>query len=128
MFSFKDRVDRVIVNFVQEYPKVIKKLQRAVGDYRYIPLSDKEIIAFAMEIREIANKNNIKITTCTDLLHKDNTIDKSSCVDKEIFERNCNTFLKIKESPTFKGCHCDKSVDIGFYHSCKNGCSYCYAM
>ncbi|HPO50169.1 MAG TPA: DUF1848 family protein [Spirochaetota bacterium] len=127
---FQGRVNRVIINFIQEYPKVIRKLNNSFYNtpYEYSYLSPENKISFAEELKKIADKRGMRLTSCDEFLQKNTLIEKSRCVDKTIFENQTGEYYNIKSSPTFKGCSCHKSVDIGFYNSCKNGCVYCYAM
>jgi DNA repair photolyase len=80
-------------------------------------------------ISDIANKNGIKIETCT--LAEEFTefgVTKSSCIDPELWESLLQAKRKSKRLDNQrKECRCMPSVDVGIYHTCSNGCMYCYA-
>jgi DNA repair photolyase len=55
-------------------------------------------------------------------------IKAAACIDKHIVERVCGHSIDIKKDRNQRpACGCMKSVDIGVYNTCKNGCIYCYA-
>jgi hypothetical protein len=127
--NFAASAKRVIINFIQEYPKVLKRLNKNLGhsDFSYISIDEKNKIDLALELRKIANIYNIPIHSCTSLLYKNAITQKSHCVDKFIIEEIIGENLEAVEIPTFSGCHCYKSIDIGKYNTCDNNCVYCYA-
>jgi len=126
---FSNKVNRVIINFIQEYPKVLRRLGKYASNnnFSYIKIKDEEKIELALELRKIADKFEIPVHSCTKILYESSIVKKSHCIDKFIIDSLINANLNIAESPTFSGCHCYKSIDIGSYNQCDNQCLYCYA-
>jgi hypothetical protein len=126
---FSGKVDRVIVNFIQEYLKVIRRIGEGMYDpeYRYIPISDNDKIGLGLELGRIALSYGIRMYSCTRLLYDGAVAGRSHCVDKFLVEDLTGMPVSVKESPAYSGCHCHKSVDIGSYGRCDNSCVYCYA-
>lgn len=55
-------------------------------------------------------------------------IGPASCIDQTTIENICGYPLDIKVDKNQRvGCNCIRSVDLGMYNSCQNGCVYCYA-
>ena len=127
--KFEKKADRVIVNFIQEYPRVIKRIcsEKIPSGYRYKNMTDEEKLDLALTLKNIANSHGLKLYSCTNLLCKGGVALKSHCVDKFLIEEITGKEIQVGESPTYPGCHCHKSMDIGKYGDCENGCIYCYA-
>lgn len=89
--------------------------------------SQKEELMF--QFSRIAEQYHLEIDTCAEEidLHKFH-INHAHCIDKERFEKLGNYKLKLeKDKKQRPMCGCASSIDIGAYHTCKNGCIYCYA-
>ena len=55
-------------------------------------------------------------------------IKHNCCIDKELIEKIIGGRIKAgKDRNQRAECGCMESVEIGAYHTCKNGCKYCYA-
>lgn len=72
----------------------------------------------AEKLAEIAASHGITLSSCAENL----SLPHSACIDGKMFGVN-----ELKD-PNQRGmCQCVKSVDIGAYSTCSNGCQYCYA-
>lgn len=126
---FSNRVERIIINFIQEYKKVLRRVDNtntSLSD-KYISIQDNDKIDFVLEIKKIADKHKIPVYSCNEMLLNNNITKRNHCIDKAMFEQMTGNTLDIKESPAYKGCHCYKCIDIGTYDTCQNNCIYCYA-
>lgn len=125
--SFSGYAERVIINFLQPYPTVIKKLSRVTENLRPVLLNDEQTIEIALKLKLIADEYDIKMYSCNKLLYENNITGKSHCVDKDTIEKITGKTITEKIVPTYEGCNCYKSTDIGSYSTCHNSCIYCYA-
>lgn len=78
---------------------------------------------------QTASEYGFRINTCAE--EGDFTsmgIGRASCIDRERIERIGGFRLNVAKDKNQRAqCGCVSSVDIGAYHTCKNGCIYCYA-
>lgn len=79
--------------------------------------------------RDIEEKYHITVATCAEEgIVGDESIVPNKCIDPVLFSRLGVTLdSSQKDKSQRKLCGCYPSVDIGTYHTCKHGCSYCYA-
>lgn len=117
--------EKCVISFVDTYSKNVKKLQ-ALGVYE---LPQEELEAFAATLCTIAKENGMVMASCSeeiDLAHCD--IAHNACIDKALIEDIIGCKLKgSRDKNQRKECGCMESIDIGTYHTCANGCVYCYA-
>lgn len=107
-----------IISFVDLY----RKMEKTV-DFR--TASVNEMQELALFLQQYAAQKGIIVKTCCEGLPG---IPASACIDKELIESICGyEITEKKDSGQRKYCNCVKAYDIGVYHTCKNGCRYCYA-
>lgn len=84
---------------------------------------------FAAKLSEIAHRNGMEIATCAEKIDlSDCGIAHSSCIDKALVEEIVGYALDVgKDKNQRVECGCVESVEVGTYHTCLNGCKYCYA-
>lgn len=117
--------EKCVISFVDTYTKNKKKLQET-GIYE---LPKEELEAFAKELCDIAKDNGMVMASCAeqiDLAHCG--IVHNACIDRKLIEEIIGCKLKGTGDKNQRAeCCCMESVDIGTYHTCGNGCVYCYA-
>ncbi len=116
---------KCVISFVDTYAKNRKQLQE-LGVYE---LTKEELEAFAKELCDIAKENGMVMASCAeqiDLAHCG--IKHNACIDKQLIEELIGCKLKgTKDKNQRSECGCMECIDIGTYHTCGNGCAYCYA-
>ena len=116
--ALKNYTDECIFSFVQIYSKIKNVFKDINNDIE----ERKNLIN---DLKEIASKNNIILKNCSQSF---DNIENSSCIDKNRIENILGYKIKEnKDKGQRKLCNCIKSVDIGTYNTCQNGCIYCYA-
>lgn len=78
---------------------------------------------------EIAGEYGLSIDTCAETGDFSRLgVGRASCIDRERIERTGGFRLNVSKDKNQRAeCGCVSSIDIGTYHTCKNGCLYCYA-
>jgi hypothetical protein len=92
-----------------------------------VSTEEKNIIA--KEFSEIAKSNNFSIDTCAEVIDLSRYgITHARCIDDRLISKitGCNLLVEKDKNQRLE-CGCVKSIDIGEYNSCSNGCVYCYA-
>lgn len=116
---------KVIISFVDLYAKT----QRNMAGLQIRCLSDEEMLSFAEEIVESAQKYGMEVESCAERIDLARAgVRHGSCIDKRLTEEIVGCKLIIdKDKNQRTACGCFESVDIGTYNTCANGCKYCYA-
>lgn len=120
-YNLNGYTDECIFSFVQIYSKIKNNIKN---------INDNDKIILIENIKEISEKNNIKLKSCSqDFDNITNIIvEKSACIDKERIQKILGYSIKEKKDKSQrKLCNCIESIDIGMYNTCTNGCIYCYA-
>ncbi len=116
--------DTCIMSFVDQYGKTARNTKDAP-----VRAPDaQETAELAGALSAIARNHGMALQTCAegeDLSR--HGIGHAACVDKARIERILGCALKLRHDDQRPHCGCYESIDIGMYHSCPNGCKYCYA-
>lgn len=116
---------KCVISFVDIYAKNRKNM--AALDI-YEP-DREELRMFAGKLAEIAHANQIKIASCAEEIDLSACgIMPNCCIDQALIEEilGCRIAAK-KDAGQRAECGCIESVEVGSYHTCRNGCKYCYA-
>jgi len=114
-----------IISFLDFYDKVIKD-ERCKKFDQY---SLEEMISLAIAMKEIAGNHGIEISACGEKVDLQKAgIAQAHCIDGNLISQiTGKSIIHKKDKSQREECGCMKSQDIGQYHTCKNGCIYCYA-
>ena len=121
--------DKVIISFVNPYPKVIKKMNRAAKKFGFTwtDPQDDEKITLAKKMVAIASGHGLELSVCSQKKYVVPGSKAACCVDAGRLEDIGKVKIKAKLRPNREDCGCCESRDIGLYDTCPAGCTYCYA-
>lgn len=116
--------EKCTVSFLDLYRNTIRNT-RLLNIHQETTEQQYEIM---QRFSEIAKKYGLYIDTCCEEIElKKLGISHANCVDKERFERIGQYRLAVEKDRNQRfECGCVASIDIGTYHTCQNGCLYCY--
>lgn len=126
---------RCVISFVDTYAKN-KAAMRELKVRESIPEDEQEgneqlqnLRVFVARLSEIAHRNGMAIATCAEKMDlSDCGITHSSCIDKTLVEEITGYAIDVgKDKNQRAECGCVESIEVGTYHTCLNGCKYCYA-
>ena len=114
-----------IISFLDWYPSISRRL-RASG---IRDLADGEQTALAEGFALAAHSSGLSLATCSERIDLSSYgIRPACCIDRSLIQRLLGCPLKAaKDKNQRQECGCISSIDLGFYHTCPNGCLYCYA-
>lgn len=123
--SLSGYTKQCVISFVDTY----KKNQKNMTEINTYELNESDLSSFAQKLSDIAKKHGMTISTCAEKIDLSACgIEHSRCIDKRLIEELIGSKLKVgKDKNQRPECGCVESVEIGTYHTCKNGCKYCYA-
>lgn len=130
---------RCVISFVDTYAKnrtAMRELKvqepfwedgQEVSEQMQLQLQNLKV--FAARLSEIAHRNGMEIATCAEKLDlSDCGIAHSSCIDRALVEEITGYAIDVgKDKNQRAECGCVESIEVGTYHTCMNGCKYCYA-
>ena len=121
----KGYTEKVTFSFIDFYRKITENIK--LLEILEITTEEKNIIA--EKFSETAKTNNLLIDTCAeDIDLSKYGITHARCIDDKLISKISGYNLQIaKDKNQRLECGCAKSIDIGEYNSCSNGCIYCYA-
>lgn len=113
--------DEVVISFLDLYQRIQKSGLREA--------TSNEMQILARELGSIAASHGLCIRACSEAMDlSPYGIWPGSCID---LQRIASITDHAPKAPKASGqrlhCGCSKSVDIGAYNTCLNGCRYCYA-
>lgn len=123
--ALKGFTEKCVISFVDEYAKNRKNME-LLGAYE---MDRYQLPEFAKKISQIAKRNGMDTGSCAESIDlAECGIKHNCCIDKELIEKIIGGRIKAgKDRNQRAECGCMESVEIGVYHTCKNGCKYCYA-
>ncbi len=123
--AFKGYTQKCVISFVDLYAKNRKNMELL----DFYELSQPELLEFAKRISSTAGQNGMSIGSCAESMDlAECGIEHNCCIDKALIERIIGCSLNgEKDKNQRRECGCMESVEIGAYHTCRNGCMYCYA-
>ncbi|WP_318709637.1 DUF1848 domain-containing protein [Candidatus Acetatifactor stercoripullorum] len=123
--ALKGFTEKCVISFVDEYAKNRKNME-LLGAYE---MDRYQLPEFAKKISRIAKRNGMDTGSCAESIDLSECgIKHNCCIDKELIEKIIGGRIKAgKDRNQRAECGCMESVEIGAYHTCKNGCKYCYA-
>jgi DNA repair photolyase len=121
----KGYTEKVTFSFIDFY----KKTAENIKSLEIAEISTEEKTLIAEKFSEIAKNNNLSIDTCAeDIDLSEYGITHARCIDDRLISKiTGHNLLVEKDKNQRPECGCVKSIDIGEYNSCSNGCVYCYA-
>lgn len=123
--SLENRTTRCIVSFIDMY----RKCERNLKDFSIHSISNETKIDIMGNFNRIADRHGIAVQSCaeeTDL--SSSGVQNGKCIDDELISEIIGESIAVsKDLSQRKHCRCVKSIDIGSYNTCTNGCLYCYA-
>lgn len=117
--------EKVVISFVDLYVKT----KRNTEELSICPPEGGTLFSMVQQMVQIAARSGMTVETCAESLDLWALgVQRGSCIDPRLIERITGYPLRgAKDRNQRAACGCMESVDIGAYHTCRNGCKYCYA-
>lgn len=111
------------------FADIYRKLNNEVKEQVLREITQEQMHSLAAAFSDIATPMGITLRACCEAI--DLTGDgvlPASCIDRETVEKICGHTVSVRKDKSQRpNCGCMKSIDIGAYNTCRNGCIYCYA-
>lgn len=119
------RTRRVVISFLDDY----EKTKRNMKGINIQGLTKEKMRRLAHSFAVIAGRYGMEIQTCAEKIDlSEYGITHGACIDRGYIEHLLGCRLRAgKDHGQRPECRCMESVEIGSYHTCRNGCRYCYA-
>jgi len=112
------------LSFLEMYQKIAPRMH-SLG---VVESADTATLALARQLAAVAERHGIALGACGKPDLRPTGIPMATCVDGDFIRRLTGRKMSFRKDPGQRGvCNCVESVDIGSYHTCLNGCAYCYA-
>ena len=117
--------DTCTVSFLDLY----RNIRSRIAPLGIIPLTAGQADEIACRFAQTAREYGISVNTCSeDGDYSQFGIGHGACIDAKRLSRIGGVPLAVGHDKNQRAmCGCAESIDIGTYHTCPNGCVYCYA-
>lgn len=117
--------EKCTISFVDLY----QSTRRNTAPFHIVPPDLVQQQELAGRFAEIARREGLLLDACAEEADLSCFgVERARCVDGERFQRLGAVGLDTRKDKNQRpACGCMASVDIGAYHTCPNGCRYCYA-
>ena len=117
--------EKVIFSYIDFY----KKISARTASLGIMDTSMEEKLVLAESFSKSAVENSLFIETCAEGIDLSMyNIGHAKCIDGALIAKITGKDISAgKDKNQRPECGCIKSIDIGEYNSCSNGCIYCYA-
>jgi len=122
--------DEVVLSFAHIYAKTRTNSDRAARRHGFT-WSDPDPetkSALLGELAAVAREHGLRPTLCSQPELLTDAIEPAACIDAARLSDLAGRPIKARAKGNRPGCLCAESRDIGAYHTCPQGCVYCYAV
>jgi hypothetical protein len=123
--SLSGYTDTCTISFLDLY----RNINGRIAPLGITPPTAEQADEIAAHFAEIAREYGLSVVTCAeDGDYSRFGIGHGACIDADRLSRIGGVPLVVGHDKNQRSsCGCAESIDIGTYHTCANGCVYCYA-